>query len=111
MYRRLDRTVLAASLVLAIAGCSVAATASDPSSPTATVLVTPAPTTTPTARPLPSPLVPPGETEPPFPTTAYPPAEFWEMAAPGGENVEHYTALASMTRAADAVVIGTATSI
>jgi hypothetical protein len=64
-----------------------------------------------TLPPIATDSIPSGEHEPPFPATSYPPAEFWEMTAPGGFNAESYRSLASMAKAADAVVTGTAASI
>ncbi len=53
----------------------------------------------------------PGPTGEVFITGPYSPAEFWLYVVPGGENVEHYETLGAMTKAADAVVLGTVTAI
>lgn len=45
------------------------------------------------------------------PVTPYAAVDFWAGVAPGGDNVEHYTSLDGMTRAADVVVVGTVTRI
>lgn len=62
------------------------------------------------SSPTASSLVDAGATES-FVTGPYSPAEFWGYVVPGGENVERYDSLLAMTTKADAVVVGTVTSI